>query len=91
VYDIQERTGNPAHASVNRVRERVLDRAAAPRAEHPDAHLDRTIATVVDRYGDAVVQKIIHRILVDGVPFRTAAADYDVVALDGVRIGTVAT
>jgi hypothetical protein len=49
------------------------------------------MATVVDRYGDAVVQAVIRRILVDGVPFRTAAADHDVVALDGVRIGTVAT
>ena len=49
------------------------------------------MATVVDRYGDAVVQKVIHRILVNGVPFRTAAADHDVAPLDGVRIGTVAT
>ena len=89
--DIQERTGNPAHTSVDRVCERLLDRAAAPRTEHPDAHLDRTMATVVDRYGDAVVRAVIHRILVDSVPFRTAAADHDVAALDGVRIGTVAT
>jgi hypothetical protein len=49
------------------------------------------MATVVDRYGDAVVQAVIRRILVDGIPFRTAAADHDVAALDGVRIGTVAT
>jgi hypothetical protein len=49
------------------------------------------MATVVDRYGDAVVRGVIHRILVDGVPFRTAAADNDVEALDGVRIGTVTT
>jgi len=27
------------------------------------------MATVVDRYGDAVVQEVIHRILVDGVRF----------------------
>ncbi|MDG5778721.1 hypothetical protein VB773_21005 [Haloarculaceae archaeon H-GB2-1] len=49
------------------------------------------MATIVDRYGEAVVQKVIHRILVDGVPFRTAAADHDVTAVDGVRIGMVAT
>jgi len=91
VYDVQERTGIPAHASVDRVCERLLDRAAPPRTDHPDAHLDETMATVVARYGDAVVREVIHRILVDGVPFRTAAADHDVAALDGVRIGTVAT
>ncbi|MFC4406712.1 hypothetical protein [Haloarchaeobius iranensis] len=49
------------------------------------------MATVVDRYGESVVQAVIHRILVDGVPFRTAAADHDVAPLDGVQIGTVAT
>ena len=91
VYDIRERTGNPAHASVDRVSERLLDRAAAPRADHPDAHLDEEMATVVDRYGDEVVREVIHRVLVDGIPFRTAAADHDVAALDGVRIETVAT
>jgi len=91
VYDIQERAGNPAHASVDRVCARLLDRAATPRTDHPDTHLGGTMATVVDRYVDAVVQEVIHRALVDGVPFRTAAADHDVAALDGVRIGTVAT
>jgi hypothetical protein len=91
VYDVQKRTGNPAHAAVDKVYERLLDRAAAPRTDHPDAHLDGTMATVVDRHEEAVVQEIIHRILVDGVPFRTAAADHDVAALAGVRIGTVAT
>lgn len=91
VYNVQERTGNPAHASVDRVCEQLLDRAATPRTDHPDAHLDETMATVVDRYGNAVVQAVIRRILVDGIPFRTAAADHDVAALDGVRIGTVAT
>ncbi len=91
VYDVQERTGNPEHASVDTVCERMLERAADPRTNHPDAHLDATIATVIDRYGDATVQAVIRLILVDGVPFRTAAADHDVTALDGVRIGTVAT
>lgn len=49
------------------------------------------MATVVARDEDTVVQAVIHRILVDGVPFRTAATAHDVAALDGVRIGTVAT
>ena len=91
VYDVQERTGKPAHASVDRVCERLLERAAPPRTDSPDVHLDGTMATVVDRYGDAVVREIIHRVLVAGVPFRMATADHDVTALDGVRIGTVAT
>jgi hypothetical protein len=91
VYDIRDRTGNPGHASVDTVCERLLERAATPRTDHPDAHLDTAIATVVDRYGDAVVRTVIHQILVNGVPFRTAAADHDVTAVDGVRIGTVAT
>ena len=91
VYDIQERTGNPGHASVDSVCKRLLERPATPRTDHPDVHLDTAIATVVDRYGDAVVRAVVHRILVDGVPSRTAAADHEVVAVDGVRIGTVAT
>nr|WP_318570897.1 hypothetical protein [Salinigranum marinum] len=91
VYDVRERTGNPGHASVNTVCERMLERAATPRTDNSDAHLDGTMATVVDRYGDAIVREVIHQILVDVVPFRTAAADHDVTAVDGVRIGTVAT
>jgi hypothetical protein len=91
VYDVQERTGNPEDASVDTVCERLLERAATPRTDHLDAHLDTAIATVVDRYGDAIVRAVVHRILVDGVPFRTAAADYEAAAIDGVRIGTVAT
>jgi len=62
VYDVRERTGNPEDASVDRVCKVLLDRAATPRTDHPDAHLDGTMATVVDRYGDAVVQEVIHRI-----------------------------
>lgn len=91
VYNIRDRTGNPGHASVDTVCERLLERAATPRTDHPDAHLDTAIATVVDRYGEAVVRAVVHQILVNGVPFRTAAADHDVTALDGVRIGTAAT
>jgi hypothetical protein len=90
-YDVRERTGNPEHVSVETVCEHVLDRAADLRTDHPDAHLNTAMATVVDRYGDAVARAVILGFLVDGVPFRTAAADHDVAALDGVRIGTVAT
>jgi hypothetical protein len=91
VYDVRERTGNPGHASVDTVCERLLERAATPRTDHPDAHLDTAIATVVDRYGEAVARAVVHQILVNGIPFRTAAADHDVTAVDGVRIGTAAT
>jgi len=91
VYDVRERTGSPEHASVDTVCERLLERAATHRTNHLDAYLNTAIATVVDRYGDAVVRAVVHRILVDGVPFRTAAADYEVAVVDGVRIGTVAT
>ena len=91
VYDVRERTGNLEDASVDAVCERLLERAATPRANHLDAHLDTAIAAVVDRYGDTVVRAVVHRILVDGVPSRTAAADHEVVAVDGVRIGTVVT
>ena len=91
VYDVRERTGDPGHASVDTVCERLLERAATPRTDYPDANLNSEIATVVDRYGDAVVRAVVHQILVNGVPFRTAAADHDVTAVDGVRIGTVAT
>lgn len=91
VYDVWERTGNPGHAFVATVCERLRERAATLRRNHLDAHLDTAIATVVDRYGDAVVRAVVHRIFVDGVPFRTAAADHDVTAVDSAQIGTVAT
>lgn len=90
VYDLQERTGNPEHASVDAVCDRILARAAEPRTAHPDAHLDAAIATVVERYGEPAVRDLIRRILVDQVPFRTAAVDLDMEAFDGVRIGTTA-
>ena len=51
VYDARERTGNPEDASVDTVCERLLERAAIPRTNHLDAHLDTAIATVVDRDG----------------------------------------
>jgi hypothetical protein len=87
VYNVEERTGNPEHTSVDAVCERRLERAADARTDHSDAHLNTAIATVADRYGNSVVRAVIHRILVDGVPFRTAAADHDVAVLDGSGLG----
>ena len=55
VYDVQERTSNPEHASVDAVCECILARAAEPRTDHPDAHLDAAMATAVERYGEPVV------------------------------------
>ncbi len=90
LYDVRERTGNPEHPSVNDVVDLVLERAENPRGDHQDAHLDEAMATVVDRYGSETVRTIIHRILVEEYPFRTATADLDVDNVDGVRIGTAA-
>jgi len=36
------------------------------------------------------VRTVIHRVLVDGTPFRTATQDLEVRNVDGVRIGTTA-
>ena len=90
LYDVRERTGNPAHPSVDDVITLVLERAEDPRGDHQDAHLDEAMATVVDRYGSEIVRTIIQRILVDAYPFRTATAALDVDNIDGVRIGTTA-
>jgi len=75
LYDVRERTGNPEHASVDDVVELVFERAQHPRTDHHDGHLDEQMATVVDRYGTAPVRTVIHRVLVDGTPFRTATQD----------------
>jgi len=48
------------------------------------------MATVVDRYGSETVRTVIHRVLVEEYPFRTATAGIDVDNVDGVRIGTTA-
>ena len=48
------------------------------------------MATVVDRYGMEPVRTVIHRILVDETPFRTATHDLELSNVDGVRIGTKA-
>lgn len=89
-YDVREGTENPEHPSVDDVVDLVLERAENPRVDHQDAHLDEAMATVVDRYGPETVRTVIHRVLVDDYPFRTATADLGVDNIDGVRIGTTA-
>lgn len=89
-YDVRERTGNPAHASVDNVVELMFERAHHPRTNHQDAHLDELMAAIVDRYGTEPVRTVIHRALVDGIPFRTATHDLELRTVDGVRIGTTA-
>lgn len=90
LYDVRERTGDPAHASVDDVIALVVERAREPREDHQDAHFDEAMATVVDRYGADAVRTVIHRILVEHYPFRTATVDLDMRNIDGVRIGTTA-
>ena len=90
LYDVRERTKNPEHASVDDVVELVLERAQHPRTEHRDAHLDEMMATVVDRYGTDPIRTVVHRVLVDGMPFRTATHGLEMSNVDGVRIGTAA-
>ncbi|WP_248898409.1 hypothetical protein [Haloplanus halobius] len=90
LYDVRERTGNPEHPSVDDVIDLVFERAENPRVDHQDAHLDEAMATVVDRYGSETIRTVIHRILVEEYPFRTATADLDVDNVDCVRIGTAA-
>jgi len=90
LYDIRERTGNPTHASVEDVCELVFERAQTPRDDHHDAHFDEAMAQVVDRYGIEIVRTVIHRILVEHYPFRTATVDLDMQNMDGIRIGTTA-
>ena len=90
LYGVRERTGNPGHPSVDDVIDLVLERAENPRVDHQDAHLDEAMATVVGRYGSETIRTVIHRILVEEYPFRTATADLDADNVDGVRIGTAA-
>ena len=90
LYDVRERTGNPAHASVDDVITLVLDRAREPREDHHNAHFDEAMAAVVDRYGADAVKTVIHRVLVEHSPFRTATVNLDMRNFDGVRIGTTA-
>lgn len=90
LYDVRERTENPEHASVDDVVELVFERAQHPRTDHQDGHLDELMASAVDRYGTSPVRTVIHRVLVDGTPFRTATHDLEVRNVDGVRVGTIA-
>ena len=46
------------------------------------------MATVVDRYGTEPVRTVIRRVLVDGMPYRTATHDLEPSNVDGIRIGT---
>lgn len=91
LYDVRERTGNPEHASVDDVVALVFERAENPRTDHQDAHFDAAMAAVVERYGTDPVHTVIHRILVEHYPFRTATTDLEVRNIDGVRIGTTAS
>jgi uncharacterized phage-associated protein len=91
LYNVREQTGNPEHASVDDVVDLVVQRAQNSRAEHEDAHFDRTMATVIDTYGTDPVRTVIHRILVDDEPFWTAMNGLEMRNVDGVRIGTAAS
>ena len=90
-YNVREQTGNPEHASVDDVVDLVIYRAQNPRTEHEDAHFDTAVAAFVDRYGTESVRTVIHRILVDDEPFRTATNGLEMRNVDGVRIGTAAS
>ncbi|MDS0223712.1 hypothetical protein NDI54_20420 [Haloarcula sp. S1AR25-5A] len=90
-YNVREQTGNPEHASVDDVVDLVIQRAQNPRAEHEDEHFDTAVAALVDRYGTASVRTVIHRILVNDEPFRTATNGLEMGNVDGVRIGTAAS
>jgi len=46
------------------------------------------MAAIVEEYGTETVRTVIHRILVEHYPFRTATVDLDMRNIDGVRIGT---
>lgn len=48
LYEVQDWTGNAAHASVDDVCDLLLSRAAAPRHDHEDAHFDAAMAAILD-------------------------------------------
>ena len=48
------------------------------------------MAAAVDRYGIQAVRTVIHRVLVEHYPFRTATVDLEMRNIDGIRIGTTA-
>ena len=90
-YYVREQTGNPDHASVDDVVDLVVARAQNPRTDHEDTHFDTAVAALVDRYGTESIRTVIHRILVDDEPFRTATNGLEMRNVDGVRIGTAAS
>ena len=85
-YNVREQTGNPEHASVDDVVDLVIHRAQNPRTEHEDAHFDTTVAALVDRYGTEAVRTVIHRILVDDEPVRTANNGLAMRHVDGLAL-----
>ncbi|MEE6209218.1 hypothetical protein U3A55_03455 [Salarchaeum sp. III] len=89
-YEVQDRTGNGAHASVDDVCELLLSRAAAPRDDYEDGYVDAAMATIVDQYGKDTVRDIVRLILAEGLTHRTAATDLDMRPVEGVWIGTTA-
>jgi hypothetical protein len=91
LYDVREQTGNPEHASVDDVIGLVVERAQNPRAEHEDAHFDTAMAALIESYGTESVRTVIHRVLVNNEPFRTATNGLEMRNVDGVRIGTTAS
>jgi hypothetical protein len=52
---------------------------------------DTAVAAPVDRCGTESVRTVIHRVLVDDEPFRTATNGLAMRNVDGVRIGTAAS
>lgn len=90
LYDVREQTENPNHASVNDVVDLVLERAQNPRTAHQDGHFDTAMATIVETYGTEPVRTVIHRILLDNEPFRTATTGLELRNVDGLQIGTTA-
>ncbi|RKD87981.1 hypothetical protein [Halopiger aswanensis] len=90
LYNVRERTGNPEHASVDDVVDLVFERAQNPREDHQDAHFDEAMAAIVDSYGTEPVRTVIHRVLVENSPFRTATNGLEMRNVDGVHIGTTA-
>jgi hypothetical protein len=91
LYNVRGQTGNPDRASVDGVVNLVIQRAQTPRDEHEDAHFDTAMATIIDTYGTEPVRTVIHRVLVDNEPFRTATNNLESRTVDGVRIGTAAS
>lgn len=88
LYDVREVTDDPEHASVEDVYAFVLTRA---RKQAHDEYYDDRMANVLERHDEETVCTVIHRILVDGYPFRTATVDLDMRNVDGIEIGTAAT